>query len=277
MKLKWPFISQKRDDEMTDEMAFHVESKTRELVNAGMSEADARLEARRRFGSVLKHKEAGHEVRTGRLFEDLVHDLRFMGRTLRRSPGFTLTLVSMLALGIGANTAVFSVVNSVLLKPLPYPGADRIVVLRTAFHTRGETQRLVTIANFRDWRDRSSSFEAMSSYRPGESSVTTGAAAEYGRIALVDAQFFRVFAVQPAIGRTFRPDEIESRRATTGDHQPFVLAKPPWRRPARTGANDSRCQYSTIDRRCTAAWISVSRRNRCVASAGDPVDQSHVT
>ena len=209
MKLKWPFISQKRDDEMTDEMAFHVESKTRELVNAGMSEADARLEARRRFGSVLKHKEAGHEVRTGRLFEDLVHDLRFMGRTLRRSPGFTLTLVSMLALGIGANTAVFSVVNSVLLKPLPYPGADRIVVLRTAFHTRGETQTLVTIANFRDWRDRSSSFEAMSSYRPGESSVTTGAAAEYGRIALVDAQFFRVFAVQPAIGRTFRPDEIE--------------------------------------------------------------------
>ncbi len=137
MKFEWPFISQKRDDEMSDEMAFHIESKTRELVNAGMSEADARLEARRRFGSVLKQKETGHEIRTGRLVEDLLRDVRFMSRNLRRSPGFTLSVVIILALGIGANTAVFSVVNSVLLKPLPYPGADRIVVLRTAFHTRG--------------------------------------------------------------------------------------------------------------------------------------------
>ena len=145
---------------------------------------------------MLKQKEAGHEIRTGRLFEDFLRDVRFTGRSLRRSPGFTLTVVLMLALGIGANTAVFSVVNSVLLKPLPYPGADRIVVLRTAFHAQGETQTLVTIANFRDWRDRSSSFEAMASYRPGESSVTTGATAEYGRIASVDAQFFRVFAVR---------------------------------------------------------------------------------
>ncbi len=174
----------------------------------GMSEADARLEARRRFGSVLKQKEAGHEIRIGRLFDDLLRDMRFMGRNLRRSPGFTLAVVLMLALGIGANTAVFSVVNSVLLKPLPYPGADRIVVLRAAFLARGETQTLVAIANFRDWRDRSSSFEAMSSYRPGESSVTTGATAEYGRVASVDAQFFRVFGVQPIIGRTFRPDEV---------------------------------------------------------------------
>ena len=67
MKFRWPFHSQKRDDEMTAEMEFHLESKARELVEAGMSEADARLEARRRFGNVLKHKEAGHEIRAGRL------------------------------------------------------------------------------------------------------------------------------------------------------------------------------------------------------------------
>src|SRR5688572_29196749 len=208
MKIRWPFVSSKRDQEMSDEMAFHIDAKTRELVREGMSEKDARLEARRRFGSVLKQKEAGHEISTGHLFEDFHRDVRFTGRALRRSPAFTLTVVLMLALGIGANTAVFGVVNSVLLKPLPYPGADRIVVLRTAFHTRGETQTLVTIANFRDWRDRSSSFEAMASYRPGENSVTIGASAEYGRIAGVDAQFFGVFAVQPVIGRTFRPDEV---------------------------------------------------------------------
>jgi putative ABC transport system permease protein len=208
MKIRWPFISQKRDQDMSDEMAFHIESKARELVQTGMSEADARLEARRTFGSVLKQKEAGHEIRVGRFFEELIRDVRFTARGLRRSPGFTFTAVLMLVLGIGANTAVFSVVNSVLLNPLPYPGADRIVVLRTAFLTSGESQTLVTIANFRDWRDRSSSFEAMSSYRPGETSVTLTASAEYVRTASVDAQFFRVFAVQPIIGRTFRPDEV---------------------------------------------------------------------
>jgi predicted permease len=208
MKLKWPFIVQKSDDDMSREMAFHIESKTRELMDGGMSEGDARREARRRFGSMLKQKEAGHEIRAGRFFENVLRDARHMGRNLRRSPGFTLSVVLILALGIGANTAVFSVVNSVLLKPLPYPGADRIVVLRTAFHTSGETQTLVTIANFRDWRDRSSSFDAMASYRPGETSVTTGVTAEYGRTASVDAQFFRVFAVQPIIGRTFRADEV---------------------------------------------------------------------
>src|SRR5687767_4678770 len=208
MKFKWPFISQTRDKDMSDEMAFHIESTTRELVDAGMSETDARFEARRRFGSVLKQKEAGHEIRAGRFVENVVRDVRHMGRNLRRSSGFTLSVVLILALGIGANTAVFSVVNSVLLKPLPYPGADRIVVLRTAFHTSGETQTLVTIANFRDWRARSSSFDAMASYRPGETSVTTGVTAEYGRTASVDAQFFRVFAVQPIIGRTFRADEV---------------------------------------------------------------------
>jgi putative ABC transport system permease protein len=208
MKIHWPFISQKRDREMSDEMAFHIESTTRELVSSGMNEADARLEARRRFGSVLKQKEVGHQVRTGRLLEDLLRDMRFMGRNLRRSPVFTLSVVLILALGIGANTAVFSVVNSVLLKPLPYAGADRIVVLRASFPPPRETQTLVAIANFRDWRDRSSSFEAMSSYRPGETSVTSTGNAEYGRTASVDAQFFRVFGVQPILGRTFRLDEV---------------------------------------------------------------------
>ena len=81
-------------------------------------------------------------------------------------------------------------------------------MLRTAFLSQGDSQVLVSIANFRDWRDQSSSFEAMSSYRPGESSVTTGATAEYGRTASVDAQFFRVFAVDPIIGRTFTAAEV---------------------------------------------------------------------
>jgi putative ABC transport system permease protein len=147
------------------------------------------------------------EWRSGRLMRESLADLRYAGRILRRSPGFALLVIAIMGLGIGANTAIFSVVNAVLLKPLPYPSADRIVTLRTSFLTAGGTQRQVSIANYRDWRDQSSSFEAMATYRAGESPVTAETTAEYGRTASVDAQFFRVFAATPTLGRTFTLEE----------------------------------------------------------------------
>src|SRR5687767_15707811 len=132
MKFKWPFISQTRDKVMSDEMASHIESTTRDLIAAGMSETDARFEARRRFGSVLKQKEAGHEIRVGRFFEDVLRDARVTGRGLWRTPGFTLAVVLTLALGIGANTAIFSVVDQLLLRPLPYPEGENLVMVYEA-------------------------------------------------------------------------------------------------------------------------------------------------
>ena len=152
-------------------------------------------------------REERRNSRSGRLLSELVSDLRYAGRTLLRSPGFAVFVIAIMALGIGANTAVFSVVNGVLLKPLPYPGADQIVTLRTSFLTTGTTQRLVSIANYRDWRDQSSSFEAMATYRAGETPVSPETTAEYGRTASVDAQFFRVFGVNPILGRTFTLEE----------------------------------------------------------------------
>ena len=103
-----------------------------------MNEADARLEARRRFGSVLKQKEAGHEIHAGRFFENVLRDARHMGRGLRRSPGFTIAVVLTLALGIGANTAIFSIVDQLLFRPLPYPEGENLVMVyerRTATAT----------------------------------------------------------------------------------------------------------------------------------------------
>jgi predicted permease len=146
-------------------------------------------------------------LRSRRLMAEFSSDLRYGGRTLLRSPGFAVLVIAIMALGIGANTAVFSVVNGVLLKPLPYAGADRIVALRTSFLTSGSSQRQVAIANYRDWRDQSTSFEAMATYRAGESPISPDATAEYGRTASIDTQFFRVFGVEPILGRTFTPEE----------------------------------------------------------------------
>jgi putative ABC transport system permease protein len=121
--------------------------------------------------------EEGRSWRNGSLLSEFFGDLRYAGRTLQRSPGFTVLVIAIMALGIGANTAVFSVVNGVLLKPLSYPGAERIVALRTSHFTTGTTERQVSIANYRDWRDQSSSFEAMATYRAGESPVSPEATA----------------------------------------------------------------------------------------------------
>lgn len=198
----------REEHELNEEIQYHLERQIAEGLKAGLSREEARYAALRAMGGIEKSKEECRDLRSGNFMSDLISDLRYAARALRGSPGFALLAIVIMAFGIGANTAVFSVVNAVLLKPLPYPGADRIVTLNTAFLTTGQSQGLVSIANFRDWRDQSSSFEPMSSYRGDEFPVTAGSVAEYGRTARVDAQFFRVFAVEPIIGRTFAPEEM---------------------------------------------------------------------
>jgi putative ABC transport system permease protein len=206
MKFKWPFISQKRDDEMSAEMQFHIESKTRELVDAGMSEADARLEARRRFGSVLKQKEQGHEIRSGRFFEDVLRDARHMGRGLRRTPGFTIAVVLTLALGIGANTAIFSVVDQLLLRPLPYPDGENLVMVYEARSSNSHNS--VSPATWLDWQRDTRTLERVAAWAAGRSAILTGAG-EPTRLTLqaVSSEFFPVLRVEPILGRTINEDD----------------------------------------------------------------------
>src|SRR5580700_5879380 len=133
-------------------------------------------------------------------------DLKFALRSLRKNPGFTLLAVLVLALGIGANTAVFSVVNAVLLKPLAYSNPDRIVTLSSLWRKSG-SHGPVSAPDYHDWHNQSSAFTAMAYYDNDETSVTTGSSAEYGNVATVTPEFFGVFELEPIMGRMFTPEE----------------------------------------------------------------------
>jgi putative ABC transport system permease protein len=140
-------------------------------------------------------------------------DLKFALRSLRKNAGFTLLAVLVMGLGIGANTAMFSVVNSVLLKPLDYRDPDRIVTLSSLSKTRGSHYQ-VSGPDFHDWHDQSTAFSEMGRYdNDDETAIQTRSGAEYGSTAEVTPEFFRVFEVEPAIGRLFRPEESQTGSA----------------------------------------------------------------
>jgi len=136
-------------------------------------------------------------------------DLKFALRSLLKSPGFTLLAVAVMALGIGANTAVFSVVNSVLLKPLAYRDADRIVTLSSLWRKSGAHGQ-VSGPDYHDWHNQSTAFSATAYYDNEETSVMIGSSAEYIAAALVSPEFFQVFSMEPAMGRLFTPEETKA-------------------------------------------------------------------
>src|ERR1044071_5450015 len=138
--------------EIDEEVRFHLDMRTEENLRRGMSPEEARREAERRFGRLTRIKELGYEVRGGGMLETLWQDLRFGARRLRKNPGFTLIAVLTLALGIGANTAIFSVVNAVLLRPLPFAEPERLIGIRESKVGEGHNNPLAwrSFATFRD-------------------------------------------------------------------------------------------------------------------------------
>ena len=136
----------------------------------------------------------------------MVEDLTFAVRLLRKSPGFACAAIATLALGFGANAAMFSVVNSVLLRSLEYPNADRIVTLETLWQNTGRNGQ-VSAPDFHDWNAQSASFDAMAMYTGGELGVQFGDRAEHRFTYLVSPNFFRVISTGPIAGRLFSPDE----------------------------------------------------------------------
>lgn len=216
--------------EMEEEIRLHVELETDELVRAGMHRDEARRRALVAFGGVERFKEEGREARGFQWLEDLVQDLRYAVRGLARSPGFAFAVIATLTLAIGANAAMFAVVNSVLLTPLPYRDADRLVMVREV-DARRHMRMSVSPPTAEEWRRDQRTFDGLTAIAEGESVVLLGEVGpERVEGAAVSADFFRVLGVPPVLGRGFRPDD--DRR---GAGRVVVLSEALWRR--RFGAD----------------------------------------
>jgi putative ABC transport system permease protein len=201
-------------DEVAEELAFHLEMRTRELVRGGMAEAAARAAAVSRFGDLSGvasecrrlAEEREREMRRTEYLSELGSDVRYCARQLRRAPGFAAVAILTLGLGIGATTAIFSVVRGVLLRPLPYPAAERLVVPRSIDLASGDRWN-VTYADYQDWRS-AGIFSHVALYQPTE--VNLGGEGPPERIegVRVTEDFFATLGVAPTLGRTLRPDEF---------------------------------------------------------------------
>ena len=201
--------SERAHDELREEMEFHLQRDIEERMRAGASPEDARRAALQTFGNVDHHRESTRDARGARPAEDLVHDVRYALRTLRRNPAFTAAAVLVLALGIGANTAIFSAVNAVVLQPLPFAQPDRLYMLWEENSEKGWYKEVVAPANMLDWRDRVAAFQDVAGYASftGDMVLTGRGTPRFVELQRVTGNFFSVLGVRAALGRTFTAEE----------------------------------------------------------------------
>ncbi len=213
------FHRDREEQRIDEEMRFHIDMQTAQNVERGMSPQAARTAALRAFGGVEKAKEQCRETWATRRWEELAQDVRYGLRSLRKNPGFTAVVVLSLALGIGANTAIFSAVHSVLLRPLPYTDGDRVAVLRQQEKLSGLGDLgggRISPLELADYRARSRTLAGIAEYHSMAFNLVNPArhgAAERVRTGVVSANFFSVLGVEPLLGRDF----------TAADEQPDAV------------------------------------------------------
>ena len=201
----------KRD--VDDEVAFHLEMRAREYMEQGLSEAEARRRAEESFGDVAAIR---GDLRSGRAdrndarerrewWTGFMSDLRFAVRALRTNKAFAVAAIATMALGIGANSAIFSIVNSVLLRPLPYAQPERLVMLWGLYPNYGRTS--LSLPDFVDWRAQARSFDAVGAVHGATFNYLSGEEPMQLRADRVTANFFEALGIRPMLGRAFRPDE----------------------------------------------------------------------
>jgi putative ABC transport system permease protein len=213
------------EQELDEELRSYLALVAAEKVRGGMASEAALRQARQDLGGIEQVKESVRDIRIGAFIETLLQDLRYAFRTLARNPAFSSVVILTLALGIGSNTTIFTVVNGVLLKPLPYPEPDRLLMLWEMQLSNGNLGN-VAPANFYDWRAQSRSFEKMAAIDPYPDFILSGDG-EPQRLAgaAVSSGFFAMLGVRMALGRDFLAEEDRP-----GHNQAIVLSDSAWRR-----------------------------------------------
>src|SRR5262245_22398372 len=205
LRLRSLFRRAQVEQELDEELRYHIERLIEEHISKGMTEEEARYAALRAMGGVERRKEECRDLRGVRLIQDLMQDIRYGLRTLYKSPGFTAAAVLSLALGIGANTAIFSVVNTVLLKPLPYYDPQRLVWVSEKFP--GRNIELVLSPDYIEWKAQSNAFEHLIAFAPGAVNLTRRGEPERLECVYATANLFPALGITPAVGRAFTPEE----------------------------------------------------------------------
>ena len=218
--------------ELEDEMRFHLEMEAQKHEERGLSPQAARALAEREFGRVERYKDEVRDVRGITWMDDVGRDVRFALRTLRKSPAFVLVAVLCLALGIGANAAIFSVVNAVLLSPLPYSEPARLARLFETMPARNGEKGSVSWANYLEWSEQLKGFSGLAAYTLQSKNLSSAEGAERLEAVASTANLFDVLGVHPRLGRGFLPEE-----GAPGAAPVVVLREGLWQR--RFGANPS--------------------------------------
>jgi len=207
--IKALFRRGRMEDDLSDELQFHLQNEIEKSIESGMTPEAARYAGLRRFGGEDQVKEECRDVRGTRLFGELWQDVRYGLRMLRRNPGVTTVVILTLALGIGMNTAVFSVLNSVLLCSLAYPDADRLVWLAN-YDDYFKQDTWGSRADYLLWRDQAHSFAGMAAYGNQDLALVAADQASQERIASVTGDFWSITGARPTFGRLFRQGEPDT-------------------------------------------------------------------
>jgi hypothetical protein len=195
--------------ELDRELRYHVDRRVDELITDGLSESEARRRACLELGGVPQVQEAVRDTWIWQWLDVLVRDVRHSTRSLTRSWGFTVGAGAVLAVAIAANIAIFSVVNTVLIQPLPYRDADRIVAVETLWTNTGRTQQEVSGPDFLDWQARNDVFETMAAFYGGDDWPTiVNDRALFANLRYVSADFFAVFGQVASAGRLLTKDDV---------------------------------------------------------------------
>ena len=206
-------LTRRRDfeDGMSEELRFHVEQYVDELVRSGLSPEQAARLARTEFGSLDTVKEDCREQHGLHLFDEFRRELTYAARLLRKTPGFTATALLTIAVCLGANLMVFAVIDSVLLRPLPFPAPDRLVTIFNTYPKAGVERDGSSLTNYYERRGHISAFTSLSIYSYGTEIIGETGSTEREQTMRVSPEFFATLGLGPVIGRTFTEEETTSQ------------------------------------------------------------------